>query len=46
MDVCEQEWDQVRDGDFCEAKPWSFDVPRFAGYMAITHVRSSGLFTL
>lgn len=44
LDVCEDDWDTVgfptaEEENFCEAAPWSFDVPLYASWTAIAHVR-------
>ncbi|CAM9772829.1 unnamed protein product [Pylaiella littoralis] len=42
LDVCEDDWDTVgfpiNDEVFCQAAPWTFDVPLYAGWTAIAHV--------
>lgn len=44
LDVCEDDWDTVgfpiNDEVFCQAAPWTFDVPLYAGWTAIAHVRN------
>lgn len=43
LDVCEDDWDTVGfpidEEVFCEAAPWTFDVPLYASWTAIAHVR-------
>lgn len=45
LDVCEDDWDTVGfpigEEAFCEAAPWYFEVPLYAGWTAIAHVRTS-----
>lgn len=42
LDVCQDDWDTVGfpidDEGFCQAAPWTFDVPLYAGWTAIAHV--------
>ncbi|CAN0453729.1 unnamed protein product, partial [Ectocarpus sp. 8 AP-2014] len=46
LDVCEDDWDTVgfpvgegeSEEKFCQAEPWSFEVPLYAGWTAIAHV--------
>eukprot|EP00752_Nemacystus_decipiens_P013014 g11513.t1 len=42
LDVCEGDWDTVGfpigEEVFCEAAPWSFEVPLYASWTAIAHV--------
>lgn len=46
--MCEDDWDTVgfpvgegeSEEKFCQAKPWSFEVPLYAGWTAIAHVSS------
>ncbi|CAM9453337.1 unnamed protein product [Hapterophycus canaliculatus] len=42
LDVCQDDWDTVGfpidDEEFCEAAPWTFDVPLYASWTAIAHV--------
>ena len=52
LDVCEDDWDTVgfpteEEEIFCQASPWSFEVPLYASWIAIAHVRAGpgrGLF--
>lgn len=41
IDVCEDDWDQVGEADFCERGPYDFKAPLYAGYIAIAHVRKA-----
>lgn len=42
LDVCEDDWDTVGfpidEEIFCQAAPWTFDVPLYASWTAIAHV--------
>lgn len=43
LDVCDNDWDTVgypKDDEehFCQAAPWTFDVPLYASWIAIAHV--------
>lgn len=44
LDVCEDDWDTVGfpvgDEVFCAAAPFSFEVPLYASWTAIAHVRT------
>lgn len=38
IDVCEEDWDEFGEEDFCGEGPFYFDVPLYAGILAIVHI--------
>lgn len=43
IDVCEEDWDDYGEADFCGSGPFDFRVPEYAGIVAIAHVRARPL---
>lgn len=36
--MCEKDWNETEDSNFCDALPWEFEVPLYAGVLAVAHV--------